>query len=79
MKRFIPIAIATFLVLATITLFSFNIKRANTQVLYKIVEGSNADELMKSVNDHTKLAGWKPTGGVVVEGNNFYQALTKEQ
>ena len=43
---------------------------------YRIVAGNDAQELELSINYYIKN-GWEPLGGVVAEGNSFYQSIVK--
>ena len=76
-----------FPVLAIVSLFfmaSFDKFRTNdnvsTQTLpyqhYRIIAGSYTQELESSINYYLK-DGWMPVGGVVIDGDNFYQAIAK--
>ena len=43
---------------------------------YRIETGRNLPDLEKQVNYAIK-AGWKPQGGLVIQGSNYAQALVK--
>ena len=77
----------TFFALAAISVFflaSFDKSKTNnnvpTQALsylhYRIISGSYSAELESSINYYLK-DGWVPIGGVVIEGDSFYQAIAK--
>ena len=44
---------------------------------YKIVTGSNVDNLAKNVNREIQL-GWQPQGGVLINGMMYAQAMVKK-
>ena len=43
---------------------------------YRIIWGSHTYELESSINYYLK-EGWIPIGGVVIDGENLYQAIAK--
>jgi hypothetical protein len=44
---------------------------------YKVVVGTNTDDLAKKVNGNIQL-GWQPQGGVLINGMMYAQAMVKE-
>jgi hypothetical protein len=44
---------------------------------YKIVTGTNTDNLSNNVNNEIKR-GWTPQGGVLINGMLYAQAMVKE-
>ena len=44
---------------------------------YKIITGSNTDDLSNNVNNEIK-GGWMPQGGVLINGMMYAQAMVKK-
>lgn len=44
---------------------------------YKIVFGTNSDDLEKKVNEEIQKYGWQPQGGVLINGMMYAQAMVK--
>ena len=76
--RFVVLAVIGVIILTSFDKFKNEKLSANslTYEHYRIIYGNYPMELESSINYYLKK-GWIPMGGVVAQGDSFYQAIVK--